>query len=130
MKWCNYLKKEACTICMFRIQIFQHCVLLHDATVCWQSNSYPTLILISKCESDLISLSHPWKGMRPTLLVHNRHQILQVIGIDTIIQCAHLIGVYGPDPVNTKLKYSNSLFTFHTYVNKYTNPMQITVVLK
>ena len=50
----------------------------------------------------------------------NGHQILQVIDIDTIIQCAHLIGVYGPDPFNTELKFSNSLYAFHTYyVNKY-----------
>lgn len=50
----------------------------------------------------------------------NGHQISQVIDIDTIIRCAHLIGVYGPDPVNTELKFSDSLYAFHTYyVNKY-----------
>ena len=41
----------------------------------------------------------------------NGHQISQVIDIDTIIRCAHLIGVYGPDPVNTKLKFSDSLYS-------------------
>ena len=50
----------------------------------------------------------------------NGHQILQVIDIDTIIWCAHLIGVYRPDPVNTELKFRDSLYAFHTYyVNKY-----------
>ena len=50
----------------------------------------------------------------------NGHQISQVIDIDTIIRCAHLIGVYGPDPDNTELKFSDSLYAFHTYyVNKY-----------
>ena len=34
------------------------------------------------------------------------HQISQVIDLDTVIQCAHLVGVYGP--VNTKLKFSDS----------------------
>ena len=50
----------------------------------------------------------------------NGYQILQVIDLDTVIQCAHLIRVYGPDPVNTELKFSDSLYAFHTYyVNKY-----------
>ena len=48
------------------------------------------------------------------------NQILQVIHIDTVIQCTHLIGVYGPDPVSTLLTFSDSLYAFHTYyVNKY-----------
>ena len=48
------------------------------------------------------------------------NQILQVIHIDTVIQCTHLIGVYGPDPVSTLLAFSDSLYAFHTYyVNKY-----------
>ena len=57
----------------------------------------------------------------------NGHQVSQVIDIDTIIWCAHLIGVYGPDPVNTKLMFSNSLlhFTLIMSIN-----MQITIVLK
>ena len=48
------------------------------------------------------------------------NQISQVIHIDTVIRCTHLIGVYGPDPVSTLLAFSDSLYAFHTYyVNKY-----------
>ena len=48
------------------------------------------------------------------------NQISQVIHIDTVIRCTHLIGVYGPDPVSTLLTFSDSLYAFHTYyVNKY-----------
>lgn len=47
-------------------------------------------------------------------------QVSQVIHIDTIMRCAHLMGVYGPDHVSTKLTFSDSLYAFHTcYVNKY-----------
>ena len=50
----------------------------------------------------------------------HRKQILQIIHIDTVIQCAHLIGVYGANPVSTRLTFSASLYAFHTYyVNKY-----------
>ena len=48
------------------------------------------------------------------------NQISQVIYINTVMQCAHLISVYGPDPVSTLLTFSDSLYDFHTYyVNKY-----------
>ena len=47
-------------------------------------------------------------------------QISQIIHIDTVIWCAHLIGVYRANPVGTRLMFSASLYEFHTYyVNKY-----------
>ena len=50
----------------------------------------------------------------------HRKQISQIIHIDTVIQCTHLIGVYGANPVSTQLMFSASLYAFHTYyVNKY-----------
>ena len=57
------------------------------------------------------------------------HQISQAIDLDTVIQCAHLIGVYRPDPVNTELKFSDSLYAFHTYyVNKYVDQHSFEIV--
>ena len=59
----------------------------------------------------------------------NGHQILQVIDLDTVIWCAHLIRVYGPDPDNTELKFSDSLYAFHTYyVNKYADQHSFEIV--
>ena len=50
----------------------------------------------------------------------NDHQLLEVIHIDSIIRCSHLIGVYGPELVSTDIKFSDSLYTSPTYyVNKY-----------
>jgi hypothetical protein len=50
----------------------------------------------------------------------NDQQISEVIHIDTIIRCSHLIGVYGAEPVSIDLKFSDSLYAFHTYyVNRY-----------
>lgn len=50
----------------------------------------------------------------------NHQQISEVVHIDAIMRCSHLIGVYGPEPVGTHIKFSDSLYTFHTYyVNKY-----------
>ena len=47
-------------------------------------------------------------------------QLSEVIHIDSIIRCLHLIGVYGPELVSTDIKFSDSLYTFPThYVNKY-----------
>ena len=47
-------------------------------------------------------------------------QISQIIHIDTVIWCAHLIGAYRANPVGTRLMFSASLYEFHTYyVNKY-----------
>ena len=60
----------------------------------------------------------------------NIHQISQVIDLDTVIWFAYLIRVYGPDPVNTKLKFSDSLYAFHTYcVNKYADQHSFEIVL-
>ena len=51
--------------------------------------------------------------------VHN-HQLSEVIHIDSIIKCLHLIGVYGAELVSTDIKFSDSLYAFNTYrVNKY-----------
>ena len=51
--------------------------------------------------------------------VHD-HQLSEVIHIDSIIRCLHLIGVYGAEPVSTDIKFSDSLYPFNTYyVNKY-----------
>ena len=50
----------------------------------------------------------------------NDHQLLEVIHVDTIIRCSHLIGVYGAEPVSPDLEFSDSLYAFHKYyVNKY-----------
>lgn len=58
------------------------------------------------------------------------NQISQVIHIDTVIRCAHLIGVYGPDPISPELKFSDSLYAFHTYyINKYADHHSFEVVV-
>lgn len=48
------------------------------------------------------------------------HRILGIIHIDTIIRCAHLIGVAGSDLIPVDLTFSDSLDAFKSfYVNKY-----------
>ena len=50
----------------------------------------------------------------------NDCQLSEVIHVDTIIRCSHLIGVYGAEPVSPDLKFSDSLYSFcKYYVNKY-----------
>ena len=48
------------------------------------------------------------------------HQAHAVIGLDMILQPAHLIGMYGDDEIPVDFQLSDTLNAFHAYyMNKY-----------
>jgi hypothetical protein len=67
----------------------------------------------------------PETGMwmvQPDVDVQSRQRVCSVIHIDSILQVAHLIGVYGSKFIPRTLTYSQSLHAFKLfYVNKYAN---------